>query len=69
MSERPTLALMSPLLDPIGGVFAQHFNPVLRSAFSSDAAFAAAHPDVRVLVVIGGDKLDTRLIESLPNLG
>lgn len=64
-----TIGLLPPLLAGIMKTIGDEFTVIHRSDYDSDAAMAAAHPEIRALVTIGGDVLDKSLVESLPNLG
>lgn len=66
---KPVLAIVSPLLDGLARFYEKDYAIVLRSSFDSDAALAAAHPETRAILQIGGEKLDTALVEALPSLG
>jgi len=62
------IAVLSPLLAGLRRIFTG-FEVVNRADFASDRAMSAAHPDIRAIVVIGGDKLEHSTIEALPSLG
>lgn len=63
------IAIMSPMLAGLARHAAAGLDIVQRSAFDSDAAMAAAHPDIQALVVIGGNRLAHATVEALPRLG
>lgn len=63
------IGILSPLLAGLGRIFGPSFEVVNRGDFASDLAMAAAHPDIRALVVIGGEKLEHATVEAFPNLG
>lgn len=63
-----SICIQSPLLAGLARFFENHGRIVQRSAFASDAEMAKAEPDIAALVVIGGEKLEHALVESLPKL-
>jgi len=63
------IGILSPLLAGLGRIFGPGYEVVNRGDFESVAAMAAEHPDIRALVVIGGEPLPHATVEAFPNLG
>ncbi len=63
------IGILSPLLAGLGRLFGPDTETVLITDYESPLAMAAAHPDIRAVVVIGGEKLEHATVEAFPNLG
>lgn len=63
------IGFMHPAFAALMKGAAASFDAVSRGDYVSDAAMAAAHPDLRALVVMGGGKMGPAEIDAFPNLG
>ncbi|BCW90702.1 2-ketogluconate reductase [Alphaproteobacteria bacterium SO-S41] len=63
------IGFMHPAFAALMKGAAGSFEAVSRGDYESDAAMAAAHPDLRALVVMGGGKMGAAEIDTFPYLG
>lgn len=63
------VGILTPMLAGLMRLLPSDFTLVNRADYDSDAAMAAAHPDLRALVVIGGHQLSHETVESFGSLG
>lgn len=63
------VGIVTPMLAGLMRVVPSDYRIVSRADYDSEAAMAAAHPDLRALVVIGGQTLTPQTVELFPQLG
>lgn len=62
------IGILTPMLAGLMRILPSDYVVVSRADYDSDAAMAAAHPDLTALVVIGGQPLPHETVEAFPNL-
>ncbi len=63
------VGILTPMLAGLMRFLPSEFTVVNRADYDSDAAMAAAHPDLKALIVIGGQPLAHETVEAFGGLG
>ncbi len=62
------VGILTPMLAGLMRFLPSDYQMINRADYDSDAAMAAAHPDLSALIVIGGQNLPHETVEAFPNL-